>query len=134
MGGYWFHFAGCIVHIIVYKSQLFIFYFWRLLCITYSAACFSVIGIFSIKVQDFIFLLSRKLSILYTQLFWGLPSLTVARECISEYSFFLTIMVQGRKILKPDKWQADFDSEGRPVGFQKALKTIIFWVSFLSYS
>lgn len=33
---------------------------------------------------------------------------------------------KGRKILKPDKWRAAFDSEGRPVGFQKALKTIIF--------
>lgn len=33
---------------------------------------------------------------------------------------------KGRKILKPDKWRAAFDSEGRPVGFQKALKTIIY--------
>lgn len=33
---------------------------------------------------------------------------------------------KGRKVLKPDKWHAAFDSEGRPVGFQKALKTIIF--------
>eukprot|EP01018_Ginkgo_biloba_P014480 Gb_10658 [translate_table: standard] len=32
---------------------------------------------------------------------------------------------KGSKILKPEKWQAAFDREGKPVGFQKALKTIV---------
>ncbi|CAL5391415.1 unnamed protein product [Camellia sinensis] len=29
------------------------------------------------------------------------------------------------KMLKPDKWQATFDSDGKVFGFQKALKSII---------
>lgn len=33
-------------------------------------------------------------------------------------------------MLKPEKWQASFDSEGRVSGFQKALKLIILGVCF----
>ncbi|GMP54863.1 hypothetical protein CsSME_00019888 [Camellia sinensis var. sinensis] len=32
------------------------------------------------------------------------------------------------KMLKPDKWQATFDSDGKVFGFQKALKSIILGV------
>ncbi|XP_057874046.2 uncharacterized protein LOC131080009 [Cryptomeria japonica] len=32
---------------------------------------------------------------------------------------------KGSKILKPERWRAAFDSEGKPVGFTKALKTIV---------
>ena len=35
------------------------------------------------------------------------------------------------KMLKPEKWQASFDSEGRVSGFQKALKLIILGVCHL---
>jgi len=34
------------------------------------------------------------------------------------------------KMLKPEKWQASFDSDGRVSGFQKALKLIILGVCF----
>ncbi|MED6144679.1 hypothetical protein PIB30_017780 [Stylosanthes scabra] len=33
--------------------------------------------------------------------------------------------VKGHRILKPDKWQAMFDSEGKAFGFSKALKLIV---------
>lgn len=33
-------------------------------------------------------------------------------------------------MLKPEKWQASFDSDGRVSGFQKALKLIILGVCF----
>lgn len=35
-------------------------------------------------------------------------------------------------MLKPDKWQAMFDSEGRVFGFRKALKLIVLGVCFHS--
>lgn len=34
------------------------------------------------------------------------------------------------KMLKPEKWQASFDSDGRVSGFPKALKLIILGVCF----
>uniref|UniRef100_A0A803KTK4 Rab-GAP TBC domain-containing protein n=1 Tax=Chenopodium quinoa TaxID=63459 RepID=A0A803KTK4_CHEQI len=37
----------------------------------------------------------------------------------------IKVMVTVNKMLKPDKWQAVFDSEGKALGFQKALKLII---------
>ena len=39
-------------------------------------------------------------------------------------------MAQIGKMLKPETWQASFDSEGRVSGFQKALKLIILGVCF----
>lgn len=38
-------------------------------------------------------------------------------------------MIQGNKMLKPDKWHTVFDSDGRVLGFKKALKLIILGVS-----
>lgn len=35
-------------------------------------------------------------------------------------------------MLKPDKWQAAFDSDGKALGFQKALKSIILGVCCLT--
>jgi hypothetical protein len=37
-------------------------------------------------------------------------------------------MVQVNKMLKPEKWQATFDSDGKVFGFQKALKLIVLGV------
>jgi hypothetical protein len=37
-------------------------------------------------------------------------------------------MVQVNKMLKPEKWQATFDSDGKVYGFQKALKLIVLGV------
>lgn len=36
--------------------------------------------------------------------------------------------MQVNKMLKPDKWQATFDNEGKVAGFQKALKLITLGV------
>ena len=41
-------------------------------------------------------------------------------------------MAQIGKMLKPEKWQVSFDSEGRVSGFQKALKLIILGVCHLN--
>lgn len=41
-----------------------------------------------------------------------------------------SIMAQGKKMLKPEKWQAIFDSEGRVSCFTKAQKLIVLGVSF----
>lgn len=41
-----------------------------------------------------------------------------------------SINAQIGKMLKPEKWQASFDSDGRVSGFQKALKLIILGVCF----
>jgi hypothetical protein len=38
--------------------------------------------------------------------------------------------VQKSQRLRPEKWKASFDLEGRPVGFQKLLKIIRKGVSF----
>jgi len=46
------------------------------------------------------------------------------------FSFsLLFVVVQANKMLKPEKWQTTFDSEGKVLGFQKALKLIILGVS-----
>lgn len=44
-------------------------------------------------------------------------------------SFFA---MQVSKMLKPEKWQAIFDSDGKVLGFQKALKSIILGVGSLN--
>ena len=41
-------------------------------------------------------------------------------------------MVQVNRMLKPDKWQAAFDSDGKAFGFQKALKSIVLGVCCLT--
>ncbi|KAL6532113.1 hypothetical protein OROGR_014083 [Orobanche gracilis] len=33
--------------------------------------------------------------------------------------------IKMNKMLKPDKWQATFDTDGKNIGFQKVLKLII---------
>lgn len=38
-------------------------------------------------------------------------------------------MLQGNKMLKPEKWQTTFDTDGRVLGFKKALKLIVLGVS-----
>ena len=43
----------------------------------------------------------------------------------------LFVMVQISKMLKPDKWQANFDRDGKVFGFQKALKLISLGVSWV---
>ena len=35
-------------------------------------------------------------------------------------------------MLKPKKWRAMFDDDGKVLGFQKALKSIILGVSFIT--
>lgn len=45
----------------------------------------------------------------------------------------LFINAQIGKMLKPEKWQASFDSDGRVSGFQKALKLIILGVCFVTF-
>lgn len=35
-------------------------------------------------------------------------------------------------MLKPEKWQSNFDSDGKIIGFQKALKLIVVGVSSLA--
>ena len=42
-------------------------------------------------------------------------------------------MVQVGKMLKPDKWQATFNSDGRVFGFHKALKLIVLGVCYHSF-
>lgn len=41
---------------------------------------------------------------------------------------FYVPMIQVNKMLKPEKWQATFDSDGKNFGFQKALKLIALGV------
>uniref|UniRef100_A0A7C9ENQ4 Uncharacterized protein n=1 Tax=Opuntia streptacantha TaxID=393608 RepID=A0A7C9ENQ4_OPUST len=42
--------------------------------------------------------------------------------------------LKATRMLKPDKWQAVFDGDGKAVGFQKALKFIILGVCLTSLS
>lgn len=37
-------------------------------------------------------------------------------------------MVQVNRMLKPEKWLAAFDSDGKALGFQKTLKSIVLGV------
>ncbi|CAN8318240.1 unnamed protein product [Cochlearia groenlandica] len=46
-----------------------------------------------------------------------------SEPCLSQSR--LQVVIAIGKMLKPEKWQASFDSEGRVYGFQKALKLII---------
>ncbi|XP_048634727.1 uncharacterized protein LOC125608373 isoform X2 [Brassica napus] len=48
----------------------------------------------------------------------------LSEPCLSQSHIQVVIITIG-KMLKPEKWQASFDSEGRVSGFQKALKLII---------
>lgn len=41
-------------------------------------------------------------------------------------------MKQRNKMLKPEKWQSNFASDGKIIGFQKALKLIVVGVSSLA--
>lgn len=41
-------------------------------------------------------------------------------------------MMQVNRVLKPDKWQAAFDSDGKAFGFQKTLKSIVLGVCCLT--
>ncbi|XWS35311.1 hypothetical protein CRYUN_Cryun21dG0115000 [Craigia yunnanensis] len=43
------------------------------------------------------------------------------------------LMMQVSKMLKPEKWQATFDNEGKVAGFQKALKLIILGILWVLY-
>ena len=36
-------------------------------------------------------------------------------------------------MLKPEKWQTVFDNDGKVLGFQKALKSIILGVGIISF-
>ncbi|CAN6994746.1 unnamed protein product [Brassica rapa subsp. trilocularis] len=47
----------------------------------------------------------------------------LSEPCLSQSHIQVVITIG--KMLKPEKWQASFDSEGRVSGFQKALKLII---------
>ncbi|VVB03251.1 unnamed protein product [Arabis nemorensis] len=47
----------------------------------------------------------------------------LSEPCLSQSPIQVVITIG--KMLKPEKWQASFDSEGRVSGFQKALKLII---------
>lgn len=40
-------------------------------------------------------------------------------------------MLQVSKMLKPEKWQATFDNEGKVSGFQKALRLIVLGVCLI---
>lgn len=52
--------------------------------------------------------------------------------CILFYpSFIHEKRVQVSKMLKPEKWQATFDSDGKLFGFQKALRLIVLGVCYL---
>lgn len=41
-------------------------------------------------------------------------------------------MVQVNRMLKPEKWLAAFDSDGKALGFQKTLKSIVLGVCCLT--
>lgn len=45
--------------------------------------------------------------------------------------FSLCFVPQTSKMLKPDKWQAAFDGDGKILGFQRVLKSIILGVHAL---
>jgi hypothetical protein len=47
----------------------------------------------------------------------------LSEPCLSQSRIQVVITIG--KMLKPEKWQASFDSDGRVSGFQKALKLII---------
>lgn len=47
---------------------------------------------------------------------------------------FSVLIVQIGKMLKPEKWRAFFDCDGKVFGFQKALKLIILGVMFPFFS
>jgi hypothetical protein len=49
-----------------------------------------------------------------------------------QYSHFLSAFLQGGKMLRPEKWNACFDTEGRVTGFHKTLKFIVLGVSSLT--
>lgn len=54
----------------------------------------------------------------------------------SRFAFFLSnsigdSILQGGKILRPEKWNACFDADGKVIGFRKALKFIVLGVSEL---
>ena len=54
----------------------------------------------------------------------------------SHFAFFLSnyicdSILQGGKMLRPEKWNACFDADGKVIGFRKALKFIVLGVSGL---
>jgi hypothetical protein len=49
--------------------------------------------------------------------------------CTTDNLAFLSAIVQGSRMLKPEKWHTCFDSEGRVMCFRKALKFIVLGVS-----
>lgn len=52
----------------------------------------------------------------------------------NNYETLSFLMVQVNRMLKPEKWQATFDSDGKVYGFQKALKLICLGVCCLIIS
>lgn len=48
------------------------------------------------------------------------------------YTLSVSLTLQVNKMLKPEKWQGVFDSDGKVLGFQKALKSMILGVGFIA--
>lgn len=89
--------------------------FWVLLN-SFALICFALLCLDSLLWTEEVMLLNKeKQSIVYELICW------MIFHCL----FF---MEQVNRMLKPDKWQALSDSEGKVLGFRKALKLIVLGV------